>query len=125
VLCDSKVISWKRFSRWLRLFLNFKEFSCVVITVINSYLFSKNLYVFANVEIKRKKRESTSILSKDLASLQKIPLWDATISFTRLYYHYCVVFKIVLNNQLSDTEVLKAAFNNGLFKVSVESQYLL
>jgi len=120
-----KIIHGEILSRRLRLLLQFKELTSVLITVIQFDLFAENHNFLSNAEIKRHHSKSTAVLPEELTSLQEIPLWHTTVSFFGLNNHHCVVLKVIHNDQLSKTVVFKSAFNNCLFKVSEESQNLL
>ena len=121
----SKTVKGNSFSLGLRLSLEFKEFTSVLIAVTDADLPAKDSNIIAYSEICGKKYQSRAVLSKHLTSFQEFTLGDATILLSRLTDHQSVVLKEVHDDNLADSIVFNSALSYAFFEISEESQNLL
>ena len=93
-----------------------------MITVVDADLPSVNASVASDREIIW--HISVTVVLENNLAFQESSLWDARVDLLGLSDHDRLVLKIVEDGDLSDAEVLKAAFHNVLFEEAVESKHL-
>ena len=64
------------------------------------------------------------VLIEYTMSLEECALRDSTVLLLRLDNHDGLILKVIVDDQISDSEVFKTALNNMLFAETVESQDL-
>jgi hypothetical protein len=100
----------------------FKEFSAVIITIIDADLSAVDSNVAANAEVLGK--VGLAICLDDHVALQERTLRDSTVLLLRLCDHDRPIFKVVKDRHLANSKVFKTALDNALFTIAVKSEDL-
>jgi hypothetical protein len=101
-----------------------EKFSSIIIASGQANLTSINSDLISNSEIFGHERISSVVFVEDSVSLEESSLGDSTILLFWLNKHDRLVFKVIVDDQVSNSVVLKSALNNVLFAETVESQDL-
>ena len=101
-----------------------KEFSGVLVSIIDTNASSKDSDIESNAEISWKHGQAWSVLLEDHLALQEDALRCTAVNLARLTYHDRVVFEVVENNELANSEVLKATLDNAFLEVARKSEDL-
>lgn len=112
-------------SRGLRLSNISEVVSSVVITLVDSDASSGDTNVDSDREVFWKERQTRAVLLQNHLSLEEDSLRGSSVHLLGLIEHDGVVLEVVVDNKVSNSEVLKSALHDALLEVSVETQDLL
>ena len=101
-----------------------EELSSVLIAVINTDASSENADIKANSKVTREHGEARAVLLQYHLSLEEDTLRSSTVYLSWLADHDGVIFQVIEDDQFANAIVLKAAFNDALFEVTIKSEHL-
>lgn len=101
-----------------------EKLSGVLITIVNSDCSSIDTNVKANSEIGRQQWSFRAILLENHLPFQKYSLGCSTVHLSWFTNHNWMIFKVVVNYNLSDSVILNSAFNNTLLEIAQKSEDL-
>ena len=95
-----------------------------MIAIIDSDASSSDSNVYSNVKVLRKEREAGAVLLQNHLPLEEDSLGSAGVHLLGFVKHDGVVLQVVVDHQVSNSEILKSALNNAFFEVSEEAENL-
>ena len=101
-----------------------KEFSSILIAVINSYSSTANSNIKTNLEVSWLKRHIRSILLNNYLSLQESTLWCSWVYLFWFGDQDWSIFKEIVDDQFSNSVVFKSWLYNWFFEESEKAKYL-
>ena len=115
-------ISYKEIDiRWLTYF---EEFTSILIAVVDPDRPAANTEIKTDSEVSWLEWHLSAILLQDHLAVKEGALHGACIDLLWLNHEDGPVLKEVVDNQLSNSEVLEARFNDTLLEISEKSQHL-
>lgn len=102
-----------------------KEFSCILIAVINSYRSAANSNIKTNLEVSWLEWHIWSVLLNDYLSLQECTLWCSWVYLFWFCNQDWSVFKEIVDDQFSNSIVFKSWLYNWFFEISEKAKNLL
>lgn len=85
---------------------------------------ASNSNVHSDVKVLGKKRKARAVLLQNHLPLEEDTLGSARVHLLRFVQHDRVVLQVVVDHQVSDSEILQSALNNAFFEVSEEAENL-
>ena len=101
-----------------------EEFSCVFVAIVDPYGSTTNTDIEADSEVSWLERHLRAVLLQDHLAVEEGALHRACIHLLWLDHEDGSVLKEVVDNQLSNSEVLEARLNDTLLEISEKSQHL-
>jgi len=117
----NEIIFWNVLALWLGTLYIIKEFSTVLIAIINSNGSSADSNVKTNSEVLWLERHIWAILLDDHLSLQEGSLWGTTIDLLWLRDQDRSVLKEVVYDEFPNSVVFKPRLYHRFFEISEKS----
>jgi len=112
-------LAWDLFSSTID-----KEFSSVLIAIINSNCSSTDSNIKTNLEIKWLEWHIWTVLFNNYLSLQEAALWSSRVDLFWFWDEDWSVFKEIVDNEFPDSIVFKSWLYNWFFEISEKAENL-
>ena len=117
------LIKIKHRQKWWLLTYN-KEFSGVLITIVDSNGSSTDADIKSDLEVQWLEWHIWTVLLNDYLSLQETALWSSWVDLFWLTNQDWSIFEEIVNNEFSNSIVFKSWLYNWFFEISEKAEHL-